>query len=237
MPFIRQTPAAAVRQPHASPAGPAPGRDPGAAYDSGAAFGQRAPTRLSRAGGFSMLEILVVLLILSFGLLGLAGLQAATVKYKTNAWVRSATANLFTDMADRIRANPNQTGAAYGSGSSTASAYLISTTWTEQQSETPTIARNCLSLTCTDAQRAAFDLASWQLSARRLMPQGSVNIEGNRASGVTLTLAWFDKDNSSTAPEICAATTTGMAAANCCPTALSVASTNGVRCLRMTLIP
>lgn len=189
------------------------------------------------ARGFSLVEILVVVLILSFGLLGLAGLQAATVRFKTNSWVRSASANLFTDMADRVRANPAQTGAAYGSSSGATSAYLVSTSWADQQSATLTVAQDCLTQTCTAAQRATFDLTSWRINARRMMPQGAVNIQGDRATGFTLTLAWFDKEQSTTAPEICTATVTGMAAANCCPTDLEVGSTNGVRCVRMTLIP
>ena len=188
------------------------------------------------ARGFSLIEIMVAILILSLGLMGLAQLQAATVRFKTNSWVRSAAATLFTDMADRLRANPVQTGSAYGSGTATASAYLISQSWNTQQSATISLTQDCLVNTCTSLERATFDLETWRINTKRMIPQGAVNIEGNRSTGFTLTLAWFDKNNSDSAPVVCSTSLTGMAAANCCPSALSVATTNGVRCLRMTLI-
>jgi type IV pilus assembly protein PilV len=193
--------------------------------------------KAQRQYGFSLFEILVAILILSFGLMGLAQLQSATVRFKTNSWVRSAAATLFTDMADRLRANPTQTGSAYGAGTSTVSAYLFSQTWSTQQSATLSITKDCVATTCTSSERATYDLETWRINTRRMIPQGSVNIEGNRATGFTLTLSWFDKNNGDTPPAICTASLTGMAAANCCPSALSVATTNGVRCLRMTLIP
>lgn len=64
--------------------------------------------RIERAGapaGFTLLEVLIALLVLSLGLLGLAGLQGATVQFNHGAYLRSQATSLAYDMADRIRAN------------------------------------------------------------------------------------------------------------------------------------
>lgn len=55
--------------------------------------------------GFTLLEILVAIVVLSLGLLGLAGLQAASLTNNQNAFYRSIATQQAYDMADRIRAN------------------------------------------------------------------------------------------------------------------------------------
>ena len=56
--------------------------------------------------GFSLMEILISLLILSIGMLGLGGLQLSSLKTTNNAHYRTVASMAATDLADRIRANP-----------------------------------------------------------------------------------------------------------------------------------
>lgn len=56
--------------------------------------------------GFSLLEVLIALLILSIGLLGLAALQTAGLRSNQMASMRTLTTQLAYDMSDRMRANP-----------------------------------------------------------------------------------------------------------------------------------
>ena len=58
-----------------------------------------------RQKGFTLLEVLVAVLVLAIGLLGLAGLQATSLRVNQSASMRSQATNLAYDMADRIRAN------------------------------------------------------------------------------------------------------------------------------------
>jgi len=60
----------------------------------------------SQEQGFSLIEVLVSLLILGVGLLGLGGLQVASMKSTTNAHSRTVANMLITELADRMRANP-----------------------------------------------------------------------------------------------------------------------------------
>ena len=56
--------------------------------------------------GFSLIEILISLLILSIGLLGLGGLQLSSLKGANNAHFRTVASLAVTDLIDRMRANP-----------------------------------------------------------------------------------------------------------------------------------
>ena len=66
----------------------------------------RLPTgRLSRQGGFTLLEILIAVVILSVGLLGLAGLQAQSLRANQSALFLSQANLLAYDVVDQMRAN------------------------------------------------------------------------------------------------------------------------------------
>ncbi|SCK60267.1 type IV pilus assembly protein PilV [Variovorax sp. HW608] len=74
------------------------------------AFGAvRMPTARMRrrraAGGFAMIEVLVTLVILVFGLLGLAGISARINAAEMESYQRVQALLLLQDMADRLNAN------------------------------------------------------------------------------------------------------------------------------------
>jgi type IV pilus assembly protein PilV len=72
----------------------------------GASGPQRtAPTRRSAQAGYSLLEVLVAILLVSVGLLGMAGLSAATFSYNKSAQIRLIGLALVNDYADRARVN------------------------------------------------------------------------------------------------------------------------------------
>ena len=62
-------------------------------------------TKMSRQTGFTLIEILVTVIVLSIGLLGLAGLQAASLRFNSTAYQRSQATTLAYDIVDRMRAN------------------------------------------------------------------------------------------------------------------------------------
>lgn len=57
--------------------------------------------------GFTMLEVLIAIVVIAFGLLGLAGLQAFSLQNSQNASLRSAAVMAAQDMIDRMKANYN----------------------------------------------------------------------------------------------------------------------------------
>lgn len=86
--------------------------------------------------GTSMIEVLITILILTFGLLGLAGLQARLQSSEMESYQRSQALILLNDMASRISGNRNSaasyvTGVANPLGTGTA-ACTVNTANTRQ---------------------------------------------------------------------------------------------------------
>ena len=57
------------------------------------------------SAGFTLLEVLIAIVVVAFGLLGLAGLQAFALKNNQSASLRVAAVGLTTDIIDRMKAN------------------------------------------------------------------------------------------------------------------------------------
>lgn len=74
--------------------------------------------------GFTLLEVLVAIVVLTFGLLGIAGLLLATVQNNTIAAQRTTAVFLAQDMVDRIRLNINATKPLDAKGNPQAVYYL-----------------------------------------------------------------------------------------------------------------
>lgn len=60
---------------------------------------------IGREQGFSLVEVLVALVLLSVGLLGLAGLQTRGVRDNHGAYMRTQATLCVKDLVDRMRAN------------------------------------------------------------------------------------------------------------------------------------
>ena len=65
----------------------------------------RHPALPQRSRGFTMLETLIAILIVSFGLLGIAGIYVTGVQNNKSANLRTLATQQAYDMADRMRAN------------------------------------------------------------------------------------------------------------------------------------
>jgi len=60
-----------------------------------------------RAGGFTLVEVLIALVVLSIGMLGIAALYLESLRASRSALVRTEAVTFAADIADRIRANRN----------------------------------------------------------------------------------------------------------------------------------
>jgi len=58
-----------------------------------------------KQSGFTLIEIMITLIIVSIGLLGMASLQMNSLRSNQGAYLRSQASMLSYDMADRMRAN------------------------------------------------------------------------------------------------------------------------------------
>ncbi|QIL72037.1 type IV pilus modification protein PilV [Diaphorobacter sp. HDW4B] len=203
--------------------------------------------------GVTLVEMMIAILVLAVGLLGMAGLQAATSKYKINTWARASTATLLSDLTEKIRINPFMAGPGFtdpllADQPSTLSKFVVADDWSKQQADALSVSTNCAANACTESERAAYDLVIWRQNVRALLPQGAAMIEGGRATGVLLTLMWFDKEQAAAtassdplarklekAPICSSNTPVGMAEQSCCPE--KAAAPAGVKCARFRFVP
>lgn len=111
----------------------------------------RMTPRRAQAGA-TLIEILVTVVLLSFGVLSLAGLQAYSVAASKNAVNRGLAAALASDLADMIRANPT----AFAAGN-----YNKAATFSASATSVPTVdlSTYCQYPNCTSAQLATLDAA------------------------------------------------------------------------------
>jgi len=120
-------------------------------------------TRKQNNSGFSLLEILISLVVLSIGVMGLGGLQIAALKGSNESHFRNEASLLMMDLADRMRANLDAVGAGQYESANAAIC------------GTPP-AKLCHQTACSSAEMATYDLYSMACRARNSLPQGTVTI-------------------------------------------------------------
>ena len=141
-----------------------------------------APIIKSPQRGFSLLEVLISLAVLSIGLLGLAALQTVGLRINHDSYQRTQATMLAYDIADRMRAN------SVGLAAGKYNAVLITTNPTGP---------DCIASTCTPAEVADYDIRTWhEILALKL--SGGEGAISTTVSGVittrTITIIWREND-------------------------------------------
>jgi type IV pilus assembly protein PilV len=126
--------------------------------------------------GFTLIEVLVTVVLISGGLLGVAALQLTTLRGNQEAYVRSQASVLASDILDRIRANPF--------------AFRL---------DEYNVALNG---TGVDRTRAGQDLRAWQDTIDQLLPGGAAISGGTirriedpatRRQVIEVTIQWRER--------------------------------------------
>jgi type IV pilus assembly protein PilV len=134
-----------------------------------------------RQRGFSLVEVLIALVVMSVGMLGIAGLYVQSLQAGRTSMFRHHAVTLAGDVADRIRANP-VAGAAYN--------HAANATGTNN---------NCVTggIDCNAAEMAANDIFFWQAQADDTLPAGDVAVVFTPAAGANpptyqITVSWTE---------------------------------------------
>lgn len=120
--------------------------------------------QLSR--GFTLIEVLVTLVILTFGLLGIAGLMAKGQRIAFEAYQRQQAVALASDMAERIRGNrlfahvcpPGPACITYTAGAPIATPLGSGVYYNDYRTGA---IQDCAVLSCDRLELAKYDIALW----------------------------------------------------------------------------
>jgi type IV pilus assembly protein PilV len=118
--------------------------------------------------GFSLVEVLVTLLVVTVALLSAASLQIQSKRSNFDAAQRTTAAHLAEDLLERLRSN-STVSINYLPGGTLGGATL---------GATPAVNCNAVLATCTAIQMAGFDLWQWEQQL-----DGVMESDGGRATG------------------------------------------------------
>ena len=116
--------------------------------------------------GSSLLEVLITMLIMSFGLLALGGLAASSLQYSKISQFQTIGAQLAADYGDRMRGNV---------AGFRAENYNLTTAYSGA-SAAVTVPTCAVAELCTPAEMAAIDIAEWTNALRRRLPGGGAYV-------------------------------------------------------------
>jgi type IV pilus assembly protein PilV len=140
-------------------------------------------TSRSRQRGFNLIEVMAAVLVVTFGLLGLARIEAVAVNETTTSDLRSLVAIEVQSLAASMHANPDYWQTSLGGA-------LSCTITGSTVCSSLNAVYDCASTnTCTPTQVAAYDVQKWAGSMNTLLP-GFVSI-------ITCTSAVTNAANSS----------------------------------------
>ena len=167
--------------------------------------------------GSSLIEVLVAILIMSFGMLSLGAMLSLSVQMPKLAGYKAVASNIASSHIERIRANPDgfQTGAYVTVLSYDGTFNTINLS-------------DCAYPNCTSTTLATMDNAATQKAARDELPAGGVLVTCsttpcNLASYGNIWIIW---------QETLTADASGLAASDNCPTQVTGTYTNPrPRCL------
>jgi type IV pilus assembly protein PilV len=130
--------------------------------------------------GASLIEILVAVLIVTFGILAMAALQANSVRYNKTSELRTVASLLAKDIADRMRANVK--GVQDGNYNIKDANYATAASLVANAAlgNKPTCA--AADENCTTIELAAIDLSEWRKNLFFGLPQTAAYIQYNAAA-------------------------------------------------------
>lgn len=168
--------------------------------------------------GLSLIEVLIAVLVLAFGLLGLAGLQSSALATNYAAYQYTQATTLAQNMAERMRANETA---------------VINNTYLFAAGGAPTYSGpDCSSSSCTSQQLAGWDIQHWLAdigSSHTALPQpatGSISCNDSPCTPTSvrvITVYWNSKGTAN-------ATDTGYY--GCDPS-----DDQALHCFRLTFVP
>lgn len=135
------------------------------------------PSRRGSAGGFSLIEVLVALVVLAIGLLGVAMMQIMSVRFTQSANQRTIATNLAYELIDMARAN-RVLSAAYVA--------------TYADFGSPAVTSGCARPTGAAAATPANNVTRWRCEVRASLPGGEAQVSMPGNGVIRVDMRWTD---------------------------------------------
>lgn len=121
--------------------------------------------------GFSLVEVLVSIVVLSVGLLGAIGMLLAAVRTGKEVATFAAAVNLVRDLSEKVRMNPG-----IAARSDAGNTYLVAH-WTADDGTGP-VARGCTGVgtACDPESLAAWDMSEWKRRVAKALPGARLSV-------------------------------------------------------------
>lgn len=139
--------------------------------------------------GFTLLEVLVALVVISVGALGIAAMQASAISSTHSSQQESMLASEARSISDAMAANSTY----WGGGNAPATIAVASSVLSDSTLEGYSL--NCSTGTCSGPQLAAYDLKQWGQELNSQVPGAAGQISCAAGSPVicTVQVSWKPK--------------------------------------------
>ena len=125
------------------------------------------PRDNSTQSGFSLIEVLIALVVLSIGLIGMAGIQQAGVRNNHNALLHSQASMLAYEIGDMMRSNMIEV--EFGN-------YNVADGIFPTESSICASTELVTAVNCSSQEMAIFHLKRWSEHLEQRLPEGSGTI-------------------------------------------------------------
>ena len=145
--------------------------------------------------GFTLIEVMIAMLVLSLGLLGIASTLIAALHSSTSNYLQQQAVQSTYDILDRMRSN-----FAAASTTGTSNPYIAALSAPSTTAPTP----DCTATSCGANQMAAYDVWQWQTTIKNSLPGGLGSVAvtpiglAPQTAQVTITIQWSDQPAQST---------------------------------------
>lgn len=142
---------------------------------------------IQHQSGFSLIEVMIAALVISIGMLGLAGLQLVSMKGSHQSFMRHQATFLVQDVMERIRANP-----------ALLTSYDVFDTDTTGSFSCPA-AKDCNANTCSATEIVAYDQSRLACGLNQRLSNGRIQIVCNTATTcadnkIAVQVSWSERE-------------------------------------------
>ncbi|HTT06484.1 MAG TPA: type IV pilus modification protein PilV [Steroidobacteraceae bacterium] len=126
--------------------------------------------------GFTLVETMVALVVLSIGLLGVAKLVTGAVHANDSGYMRGQATQLAYEILDQMRANRPGAAAGFYTGAGTL--------------------KDCTAAACNDQDLAGLDMYNWRARLKATLPNGTGAVNATQGVGGTVAVIVVQWDDS-----------------------------------------